>query len=119
MYLKSIVLIIVLVVGILFGISNQQEASFYFLDYSTRVYPLYLILFASFFAGALVAFLYNIIAKKEMNTREKHLRNRLLELEKHYNNQSQTISAEEKNQDGYGEKLDSSAKTPPELAQEE
>lgn len=119
MYLKSIALIIVLVVGILFGISNQQEASFYFLGYSTRVYPLYLILFASFFTGALVAFLYNIIAKKEMTTREKLLRNRLLDLEERYNNRLHKISAEEKTQDSDGEELDSSTKTPPELAQEE
>lgn len=81
MYLKSIVLIALIVLGILFGISNQDLAVIHFFGYSSGTIPLYLILFVSFIAGSVVALAYGIRAGMVEKTRERVLLIRVRELQ--------------------------------------
>lgn len=81
-YLKVALLIACIVAGILFGVSNQQGAALQFFSYTTRPYPLYLILFISFLLGAFVSLVYNVLAGSDMETKEKLVSERVKELEK-------------------------------------
>lgn len=83
-YIKALLLIVVIVAGILFGISNQQPAAIKFFNYTTQGYPLYLILSLSFLIGAIIAFIYSMVARSDMLTRKKLAEERVLELERQY-----------------------------------
>ena len=67
MYGKAIILIVLMITGILFGISNQQLAVIHFFGYSSQTIPLYLLLFISFLTGSLTALVCSI--KCGMNNR--------------------------------------------------
>ncbi|RLA97470.1 MAG: hypothetical protein DRG37_08035 [Deltaproteobacteria bacterium] len=100
MYMKAFLLIIIITAGILFGVSNQQPVSLRFFGHVSSEYPLYLVLLVSFVAGSIMAFIYNILAKKEMGQKERMASKRLKELEEKeasYNNQRQSIANKQKN----------------------
>jgi uncharacterized integral membrane protein len=76
-YLKAAILSSLAIAGVLFGVSNQQNASVHFFWYFSKSYPLYLVLFASFLAGTLVSLIYGILSSGDMKDEERRL-NRLV-----------------------------------------
>lgn len=72
-YLKFSILSAIAVTGVLFGVSNQQQATVHFFWFASRSYHLYLILFASFFAGTLTAILYGIFSGSDQKESERRL----------------------------------------------
>ncbi len=100
MYIKAFLLIIIITIGILFGVSNQQPVSLKFLGHATAEYPLYLILFISFVTGSIIAFIYNLLVRKEMKQKERLVSERLKEVEKRealHNKQRQSIVRKQEN----------------------
>ncbi len=81
-YIKVAVVITIIVAGILFGVSNQQEASLHFFSLTSKEFPLYLILFVSFITGTLIAFIYNILSGPDLRAREKNAAREVELLEK-------------------------------------
>jgi uncharacterized integral membrane protein len=81
-YLKAALFLVLTVVGILFGISNQGSANVHFFWFSTRSYPLYLVLFACFVAGTLTAILFSILSGSDRQDKERRLSQRLDELKR-------------------------------------
>ncbi len=79
-YLKAALFLVLAVVGILFGVSNQGSADVHFFWFSTRSYPLYLVLFACFVAGTLTAILFSILSGSDRQDQERRLNRRLDEL---------------------------------------
>ncbi|MEA3224273.1 MAG: LapA family protein [Thermodesulfobacteriota bacterium] len=94
-YIRALLLIVVIVAGILFGISNQQPATIKFFGYATQGCPLYLILSLSFLIGAIIAFIYSMVARSDMLTRKKLAEERVLELEKQYQERLEDTSRQE------------------------
>jgi uncharacterized integral membrane protein len=76
-YLKAAILSSLAIAGVLFGVSNQQNATVHFFWYFSKSYPLYLVLFASFLAGTLVSLIYGILSSGDMKDEERRL-NRLV-----------------------------------------
>jgi uncharacterized integral membrane protein len=76
-YLKTAILSSLAIAGVLFGVSNQQNATVHFFWYFSKSYPLYLVLFASFLAGTLVSLIYGILSSGDMKDEERRL-NRLV-----------------------------------------
>ena len=72
-YLKTSILFILAIAGVLFGVSNQQDATVHFFRYFSKSYPLYLVLFASFFAGTLVSLIYGILSNSGLKDDERRL----------------------------------------------
>ena len=79
-YLKFSILFAIAIAGVLFGVSNQQNATVHFFWYFAKTYPLYLVLFASFFAGTLAAIVYGIIADGDLKSNERRLERQIDEL---------------------------------------
>lgn len=79
-YLKVSILFGLAIVGVLFGISNQQSSTVHFFWYFSKSYPLYLVLFASFLAGTLVALGYSIMSGGDMKAEERRLNRRIDDL---------------------------------------
>lgn len=79
-YLKVSLLFGLAIAGVLFGISNQQNSTVHFFWYFSKSYPLYLVLFASFFAGTLVALGYGIMSGSDMKDEERRLNRRIDDL---------------------------------------
>lgn len=79
-YLRFSILFAIAIAGVLFGVSNQQQATVHFFWYMSRTYPLYLVLFASFFSGTLVAIIYGMISDSEHKDRERKLEKHIHEL---------------------------------------
>jgi len=79
-YLKVSILFGLAIVGVLFGISNQQGSTVHFFWYFSKSYPLYLVLFASFLAGTLVALGYGIMSGGDMKAEERRLNRRIDDL---------------------------------------
>ncbi|MCE5274937.1 MAG: LapA family protein [Syntrophaceae bacterium] len=79
-YLKVSILFGLAIVGVLFGISNQQSSTVHFFWYFSKSYPLYLVLFASFLAGTLVALGYGIMSGGAMKDEERRLNRRIDDL---------------------------------------
>jgi len=72
-YIRFSLLFAIAIGGVLFGVSNQQQATVHFFWYMSRTYPLYLILFASFFSGTLVSIIYGMISDSEHKDSERKL----------------------------------------------
>jgi uncharacterized integral membrane protein len=70
-YLKAAFFFVLAVAGILFGISNQDNATVHFFWYFSKSYPLYLVLFACFLAGTVIAILYGFISGGDMKDKER------------------------------------------------
>jgi uncharacterized integral membrane protein len=83
-YLKAILFFALAIAGILFGISNQDNASVHFFWYFSKSYPLYLVLFACFFAGTVIAILYGFVSGSEIKGEERHLNKYLDELKEKF-----------------------------------
>lgn len=81
-YVRVAIVISIIIVGILFGVSNQQGASLHFFSLSSKEFPLYLILFISFLSGTVIAFIYNILSGPDMRAREKSEAEQVKSLEK-------------------------------------
>jgi uncharacterized integral membrane protein len=79
-YLKASLFLVLAVLGILFGVSNQGSADVHFFWFSTRSYPLYLVLFACFVAGTLTAILFSVLSDSDRQDQERRLNRRLDEL---------------------------------------
>jgi uncharacterized integral membrane protein len=79
-YLRFSILIAIALAGVLFGVSNQQNATVHFFWYFARTYPLYLVLFASFFTGTLASIVYGIIADSDLKHNERRLERQIKEL---------------------------------------
>jgi uncharacterized integral membrane protein len=79
-YLKFSILFAIAITGVLFGVSNQQIATVHFFWYFAKTYPLYLVLFASFFAGTIAAIIYGIISDGGMKASERRLERQADEL---------------------------------------
>ncbi|MCD6571061.1 MAG: DUF1049 domain-containing protein [Deltaproteobacteria bacterium] len=94
-YAKALLLIVVIVAGILFGISNQEPATIKFFGYTTKEFPLYLILFSSFLIGAIIAFIYSMVARSDMITQKKLAEKKAEELEKLYKERLEDIRKQE------------------------
>jgi len=69
------------VAGILFGISNQDNATIHVYWLFSKSYPLYLILFACFLAGTLTAIIYGFISSQDMKDEERRLNKQLADIE--------------------------------------
>jgi uncharacterized integral membrane protein len=78
--MKYLILFAIAIVGVLFGVSNQQNATVHFFWYFSKTYPLYLVLFTSFFAGTIVAILYGIMASGGAKDNERSLERHIKEL---------------------------------------
>jgi uncharacterized integral membrane protein len=72
-YLKTALFLVLAVAGILFGISNQDNATVHFFWYFTKTFPLYLILFACFLAGTLTAILFGSISGSQRKDEERRM----------------------------------------------
>jgi uncharacterized integral membrane protein len=79
-YLKAAIFFILAVFGILFGISNQDNATVHVFWYYSKSYPLYLVLFACFLAGTITAILYSFMSGGDLKNEERRLNKRLEEL---------------------------------------
>jgi len=79
-YIKAIFFFLLAIAGILFGISNQGEAIVRIFWYTSKSYPLYLVLFACFVAGTLTAILYSYISGGDMSDQERRMNKQLDEL---------------------------------------
>jgi uncharacterized integral membrane protein len=79
-YLKAAIFFILTVVGILFGISNQNSATVHVFWYYSISYPLYLVLFACFLAGTITAILFCFMSGGDLKDDEHHLNKRLEDL---------------------------------------
>ena len=79
-YLKAASFFALAVAGILFGISNQDNATVHFFWYFSKSYPLYLVLFACFLAGTVIAILYGFISGGDMNDKERRSKKYLEDL---------------------------------------
>jgi uncharacterized integral membrane protein len=79
-YLRFSLLFAIAIAGVLFGVSNQQQATVHFFWYMSGTYPLYLILFASFFSGTVVAVIYGMITDSEQKDSERKLEKHVQEL---------------------------------------
>jgi uncharacterized integral membrane protein len=78
--LKAALFFALAVAGILFGISNQDNANVHFYWYFSKTYPLYLILFACFVAGTLTSIIYVIISGSDMKDENRRLNKRMEDL---------------------------------------
>jgi uncharacterized integral membrane protein len=96
-YVRFSILFAIAIAGVLFGVSNQQQATVHFYWYLSRTYPLYLILFASFFSGTIVAIVYGIISDGDQKNQERRLEKHIQELsdltKKTREARTQTVSA--------------------------
>lgn len=81
-YLKVAALIACIVAGILFGVANQQPAVLAVFGYATKAVPLYLLLVMAFVAGAVLAFVYNILSGSDTRSRLNLTQERIRECEK-------------------------------------
>jgi len=81
-YLEVAALIACLVLGILFGVANQQPAVLAVFGYTTKAVPLYLLLVIAFVAGAVLAFVYNILSGSDSRSRMNLMQERIRECEK-------------------------------------
>ncbi len=81
-YLKVAALIACIVAGILFGAANQQPAVLTLFGFSTKTAPLYLVLVLTFLAGAVLAFVYNILAGSDTRARMKQTQEQIRAYEK-------------------------------------
>jgi len=79
-YLKAALFLVLAVLGILFGVSNQGSAEVHIFWLATRSYPLYLVLFACFVAGTLTAILFSVLSGSDRQDQERRLNRRLDEL---------------------------------------
>jgi uncharacterized integral membrane protein len=79
-YLKAAIFFILAVAGILFGISNQDSATVHVFWYYSRSYPLYLVLFACFFAGTITAIIYSFMSGGDLKDEKRRLNKRLDDL---------------------------------------
>lgn len=78
-YIKGALFLVLAVAGILFGVSNQENATVHFFWYAARSFPLYLVLFACFLAGTCIAILYGFISSGDRDQEESRLKKRLAE----------------------------------------
>jgi uncharacterized integral membrane protein len=81
-YLKAVIFLVLAVAGILFGISNQDNATVHVFWYYSKSYPLYLVLFACFLAGTITAILYGLMSGGDLKNEERRLNNRLEDLKR-------------------------------------
>ena len=81
-YLKVAALIACLVAGILFGVANQQPAVLAIFSFATKAVPLYLLVMTAFVAGAVLAFVYNILSGSDTRSRMNQTQARIRECEK-------------------------------------
>jgi hypothetical protein len=81
-YLKVVLLITCIVAGILFGISNQFQAVLSLFGFATKPVPLYLMLLAAFLAGAVLAFVYNMLGGSDTQSSITLGQERIREMEK-------------------------------------
>jgi uncharacterized integral membrane protein len=116
-YLQVTVLIACLVVGILFGVSNQQPAVLSFFGLATKAVPLYLLLVATFLAGAVLAFFYNIISGSDSRTHMNLTQDRIRECEKTIKEQLTQIEAMRTERANRNEERKSAGQTSSELAE--
>jgi uncharacterized integral membrane protein len=79
-YLKAATFFVLAVIGILFGISNQDSAAVHVFWYYSKSYPLYLVLFACFLAGTITAILYSFMSGGDLKDEERRLNKRLEDL---------------------------------------
>jgi uncharacterized integral membrane protein len=80
-YVKVATFLILAVAGILFGIANKESATVHFFWYTSKAYPLYLVLYACFLAGTLTAILFGFLSGGDMNSEERHLNKRIKDLQ--------------------------------------
>lgn len=80
-YFRFFILFAVAIAGVLFGVSNQQQSTVHFFWFLSRSYPLYLVLFASFFSGTITAVIYGMISDGEHKDRERKLEKHIKELD--------------------------------------
>ena len=92
-YIKVAVVIVIIVAGILFGVSNQQGASLHFFSLVSKEFPLYLVLFVSFISGTLIAFIYNILSGSDLRAREKSATEEVKQLEKTFREKEAAFKA--------------------------
>jgi hypothetical protein len=76
-YLNIFLLFALVISGVLFGVSNQQDATVYFFWYAAKTYPLYLVLFSTYFAGTLFAIIYGILSGGSAGDDERVLNKRI------------------------------------------
>jgi len=93
MYLKGAALIACLVIGILFGAANQQPAALSMFGFTTKAVPLYLLLVIAFVAGAVLAFVFNLLSGSESRSRMSLTQERIRECEKSLKEQVPQIEA--------------------------
>ena len=98
-YLKALAFIAVIVVGILFGVSNQQLVILKFFSHTSSEYPLYIVLFLAFVSGSIVAFIYNMALRNEMKKKERKAQKRLEEMESDYQELNKYNGQENKNEE--------------------
>jgi uncharacterized integral membrane protein len=79
-YLKAAIFFVLAVIGILFGISNQDNATVHVFWYYSKSYPLYLVLFACFLAGTITAIIYSFMSGGDLKYEERRLNKRLEDL---------------------------------------
>ena len=79
-YIKAVLFFALAIAGILFGISNQGDATVHIFWYVSKSYPLYLVLFACFVAGTLTAILYSYLSGGDMSGNERRMNKQLDEL---------------------------------------
>jgi len=98
-YLKALAFIAVIVAGILFGVSNQQPVILKLFNHTSSEYPLYIVLFLAFVSGSIVAFVYNMLSRKEMKKKERKAQKRLEEMEANYQELNKSNGQENKNEE--------------------
>lgn len=81
-YLKVAILIACIVLGILFGVSNQQPAALALFSFATKAMPLYVLLLMAFLAGAVLAFAYTLFSGSDAQSHMGSTKERIRELEK-------------------------------------
>ena len=104
-YLKILFILLIIIIGVFFGISNQQMTSIHFYGYITREMPLYLILYLSFIMGSIIAIINGTISKREMDAKEKSGNQKVKELEELVRKAQKQDNSKKKNEgiDGSGD----------------
>lgn len=84
--MRSIILIficiLIIIFGITVGIQNSQEVQVRFLHLKISLLPLWVVAYASAALGALLALCASLIAIVKANSKARHLRGKIKELEK-------------------------------------
>ncbi len=79
-YLKAAIFFLLAITGILFGISNQDNATVHVFSYYSISYPLYLVLFACFLAGTITAILFCFMSGGDLKDEERRANKHLEDL---------------------------------------